>query len=305
MDNVNENDEFGWVKETILKNFEDVKIDHIIKLGEGLMSRAYLINHKLVFRFPKEKRGAFDTEKEKRVLPLLKKHITLNIPEFIYCGKQDNGYSFVGYKILPGEPMNEQLFYSLSVEIKNRIAYQIAEFINQISSFNVEQAKELDIQENDFYHDYLELFQEVQENGFPKMNKKMQGYISFRFKSFLENKDHFLYTPKLLHSDISLDHLLYDKTRQELTGIIDFGDMRIGDSDYEYIYLLEECGKEFTIKVMERRQEENIRYKLEKVSYFLTADNVRILLEGIKRKSTEIVEEAIKIIQYEMKNYYS
>jgi aminoglycoside 2''-phosphotransferase len=98
---------------------------------------------------------------------------------------------------------------------------------------------------------------------------------------------------------------LFDKKKQELTGIIDFGDMRLGDSDYEYVYLLEECGKEFTIKVMERRKEENIQFKLEKVSYFLTADNVILLLEGMKRNNPEIVEDAIKAIQYEMENHYS
>jgi aminoglycoside 2''-phosphotransferase len=201
--------------------------------------------------------------------------------------------------------MNEQLFHTLSVEIKNRIADQIAEFINEIRSFKVEQAKEFNIQENNFYQDYLEIFQEVQETVYPIINKEMEVYISSRFTSFLENKDYFLSTPNLLHSDLSLDHLLFDNKRQELTGIIDFGDMRVGDSDYEYVYLLEECGKEFTIKVMERRKEENIQFKLEKVSYFLTADNVILLLEGIKRNNPEIVEDAIKAIQYEMENQYS
>jgi aminoglycoside 2''-phosphotransferase len=64
--------EFRWVSETIIKNFGDVKIDHITKLGEGMMNRTYLINQKFLFRFPKEKRGAFDLEKEKRLLPFLK-----------------------------------------------------------------------------------------------------------------------------------------------------------------------------------------------------------------------------------------
>ncbi|BDH61660.1 6'-aminoglycoside N-acetyltransferase [Lysinibacillus sp. PLM2] len=298
-----ESDEFRWVKETILKNFKDVKIDHIIKLGEGSMSRAFLINQKFVFRFPKEKDGACDTEKEIKVLPLLKNYITLNIPEFIYCGKQDNGFPFVGYNILPGDPLDEQLFLSLSSVVKEKIADQIAGFIDQIGSFNINQAKELNLQENNFYQHYLEIFQEVQEKVFPIVNKEMQDYISFRFTSYLENKDHFIYTPKLLHSDLSLDHLLFDKKRQELTGIIDFGDIRIGDPDYEYVYLLEECGEEFTFKIMERRQEKNIQYKLEKLSFFLTTDNVLFLLEGLKRDSSEMVEEAIKIIQNEMKKH--
>lgn len=303
MDSIIENDEVGRVKETILKNFENVKIDHIIKLGEGWMNRAYLINHKFVFRLPKEKDGAIDTEKEIKALSNLKKHISLNIPQFIYCGKQDNGYPFVGYKILPGVPMNEQLFHSLSSRTKDEIAYQIAEFMDQISSFCVEQAKDLNIQESNFHQDYFEIFHEVKEKVFTKISQEMQAYISFRFKTYLENKDYFRYSPKLLHADLSLEHLLFDQKRKKLTGVIDFGDIRIGDPDYEYLYLLEECGEVFTKKVMAMRGDENVQHKLQKLSFFLLADNVVLLLEGLKRNSSEMVEEAIKIIQYEMKNH--
>jgi aminoglycoside 2''-phosphotransferase len=53
---------------------------------------------------------------------------------------------------------------------------------------------------------------------------------------------------------------------------------------------------------MERRKEGNSHYKPEKLSFFLTADNVLPLLEGLKRNNREMVEESIKIIQSEMKN---
>ncbi|MCJ8007315.1 phosphotransferase [Lederbergia wuyishanensis] len=293
--------EFEWVKNMIISNFENMKINHIMQLGEGWMSRCYLINHEIVFRFPKEKDGAIDTEKEIKALPNLIKHISLNIPEFIYCGKQDNGYPFVGYRILPGEPMDEQLFRSLPLETKNKIAHQIAEFMNQISLFSVDQARKLNIPEKNFYQYYLDIFNEVKEKAFTKINKDLQIYITFQFEAYLKNTNHFTYSPKLLHADLSMDHLLFDQKRQELTGIIDFGDIKIGDPDYEYLYLLEECGEEFTKKVMELREEENVQEKYEKLSFFLTADNVVLLLEGLNRNNREMFEEAVDIIQGEMK----
>lgn len=300
MDSMIENTEFEWVKKMIISNFENMKINHIMQLGEGWMSRAYLINHEVVFRFPKEKDGAIDTEKEIKALPSLKKHISLNIPEFIYCGKQDNDYPFVGYRLLPGEPMDEQLFCSFPSKTKNKIAHQIAEFMDQISSFCLEQAKNLNIPEKNFYQYYLETFNEVKEKAFTKINKDMQTYISFRFETYLNNKNYFRYSPKLIHADLSMDHLLFDQERQELTAIIDFGDMKIGDPDYEYLYLLEECGEAFTKKVMELREDENFQQKYEKLSFFLTADNVVLLLEGLKRNNREMVEKALDIIQCEM-----
>ncbi|WP_246020240.1 aminoglycoside phosphotransferase family protein [Lysinibacillus telephonicus] len=285
----------------ITSNFENMKINHIMQLGEGWMNTAYLINHELVFRFPKDKDGAIDIKKEIKALLYLKKHISLNIPEFIYCGKQDNGYPFVGYRLLTGEPMNEQLFCSLPSETKEKISYQIAEFIDQVCSFSIEQAKSLNIPEKNFYQYYLDIFNEVKEKAFNKINQDMQTYISFRFEKYLKNKNHFRYSPKVLYADLSMDHLLFDQKRQELTGIIDFGDMKIGDPDYEYLYLLEEFGELFTKNVMEHRKEENIQHKFEKLYFFLTADNVVLLLEGIKRNNREMLEEAVNIIQCEMK----
>jgi aminoglycoside 2''-phosphotransferase len=67
--------------------------------------------------------------------------------------------------------------------------------------------------------------------------------------------------------------------------------------------LLEECGEEITRYVMERRNEENIQEKLDKISFFLTANNVQLFLEGLKSNNDELTEEAIILIEYEMENY--
>ncbi|MFP3918845.1 hypothetical protein U5N28_13670 [Lysinibacillus telephonicus] len=63
MDSSFKNAKFEWVKEMITSNFENMKINHIMQLGEGWMNTAYLINHELVFRFPKDKDGAIDIKK--------------------------------------------------------------------------------------------------------------------------------------------------------------------------------------------------------------------------------------------------
>ena len=39
-----------WVKETLQHNFKGLEVKQIIKLGEGWMSRAYLVNDEIVFR---------------------------------------------------------------------------------------------------------------------------------------------------------------------------------------------------------------------------------------------------------------
>ena len=116
------------------------------------------------------------------------------------------------------------------------------------------------------------------------------------FRKYLENADHFDYFPVLLHANLSLDHWMYDPNNREFSGGIDFGDLKIGDSDYEYIYLMEECGREFTERVMEISGPIG-SVGIEKVSFFLLADHVRYLLESIKRKDKAGVKEAKNLIQ--------
>lgn len=52
------------LKADIRKNFPDFTFLKIRKLGEGHMSVATLVDEEWVFRFPKEKEGAEDLEKE-------------------------------------------------------------------------------------------------------------------------------------------------------------------------------------------------------------------------------------------------
>ncbi len=216
------NDEI-LITETIEYNFKDFKVKSIKKLGEGWMSNAYLINSKWVFRFPKEESGDDDLRKEIMTLPSLKEIITLDIPNFEFIGQQKNGLEFVGYKEIKGKILNHREFSELPINIQNNLALQIANFMNEINLFDISKAKDFSILENDFYRDYSDTIMEFRENVYPVIGKDMQQYITLRLEEYLNNKANFSYTPKLIHADLSIKHLLYNEENEEFTGVIDFG----------------------------------------------------------------------------------
>lgn len=119
-----------------------------------------------------------------------------------------------------------------------------------MQSFEVQRTKELGVKEKNFYEYYSKAFQAVQKTIYPHLENELKNYISARFSLYLTNREHCIYQPKLLHADLSCEHLLFEPKKEELWGIIDFGDFQIGDPDFEYIYLLEECGEAFTVAVM-------------------------------------------------------
>jgi len=287
-------------EDLIRENFPDFHIQSTQKLGEGWMSIAILVNEQWVFRFPKKQEGADDLEKEIKIMPKLAERITLAIPQFEFVGKQHNALPFVGYRLLPGEILGEDAVPSLPVSEQRMIARQIAKFIDEISSFPVSIARNLDVPEVDLRHDYVEMFEQMKQTIFPHFDQDMKNYISLRFRTYLDHSDNFGYRPALIHGDLSPDHYLIDPKERKLTGIIDFGDLQITDPDYEYIYILEDCGEDFARHVMEERGQDHIEDRLKKVSFFITADHLATILEGYNRKNQELIIEGIDAIRLEM-----
>lgn len=299
MDRRDNNNANIMISEIIKNNIEDFDIRSIKRLGEGWNSNTYLVNDEYVFRFPKEEDGSTDLKKEIKVLPKLKEIVSLKIPDFKYIGKQKNVLRFVGYKIIKGKILNNEEFSLLPNEVKNKIAEQISKFMNEINSFSIDCARELGVFENNFYEDYTETFEVFKEKVFPVIDNKLQKYITMKFKKYIDDSDNFKYISKLIHADLSLNHLMYNQIEEKIEGIIDFGDIQIGDPDFEYIYLLDDCGIEFTKKVMQLRNEKNIEVKLKKISFFLTVDKVGIILEGIRIANKKMIEDGIKALKKE------
>ena len=49
-------------------------------------------------------------------------------------------------------------------------------------------------------------------------------------------------SPALLHCDIAPGHLLYDRSTERLAGVIDFGDIALGEPARDFIYIAEDFG---------------------------------------------------------------
>jgi aminoglycoside 2''-phosphotransferase len=55
----------------------------------------------------------------------------------------------------------------------------------------------------------------------------------------------------LLHGDVAPGHVLFDPRRDRLTGIIDFGDLAIGDPARDFIYVYEDFGPALLAEVLD------------------------------------------------------
>ncbi|PMB02503.1 aminoglycoside O-phosphotransferase APH(2'')-IIIa [Fischerella thermalis CCMEE 5273] len=290
-------------KEAIWEHFPDFELTSVTKLGEGWMSVALLVNERWVFRFPKKEQGAQDLQKEINIMPRLSKRLSITIPHFEFIGQLQNGYPFVGYKVLPGEILDEDGFALLSTAEKRNLARQLAAFMDEIHSFSVDEALGLGVPVVKLAPVFAQLQTQVEQRVFPLTDVLVQQYISTRFQTYFDHGHYRAYTPRLIHGDLSPDHFLINPQNQQLTGIIDFGDLQVTDPDYEYRYLLEDCGLAFTKDVLQCRGERDVDGRLKKISLFVTFDHLDYLLEGMKRGEDDWVREGLEVIENEMKSF--
>jgi aminoglycoside 2''-phosphotransferase len=232
-------------KEAIRKNFPQLEINHIELDLSGWDNVVVLVNHEIVFRFPRRPDAARQLEIETRLLPELRKYVTLTIPypEFLAHG-------LVGYRLIPGEPLTKELFRKVcSPKVIRNLAHQLGEFLSELHSFPPKRAIELGVPHVSDQKLWADFYEEIQRKVFPLLSPNEREWTEHLFESFLSDERNFSFKPVLLHGDLCSDHILFDQKSKRITGIIDFGDVRIGDSAYDfqpYEFLLQnEYGEKF------------------------------------------------------------
>ncbi|MDN4523158.1 phosphotransferase family protein [Fictibacillus fluitans] len=295
-----EKDKYSAYVTSIEEQCKDLTVETVHKLGEGWMSMVLKINEEWAFRFAKNQRASDDLDKEARILPSLSSCISAAVPRFKYYGRQKDGLAFAGYRLLPGEILMENSIHSFNEKERKEFIIHLSEFIKELRAFPVKQAKANGVPEQDLHSFYSRLQQEVEKDIFPLMNSSLQKYISSCFQDYLHHPRYAEYTPSPIHGDLSMDHLLIDPETFRITGVIDFGDLAISDPDFEYRYILEECGKSFLQSLLSIMGEQNIDDILKKVAFFVTFDHLQYILEGIRRKNNSWIQEGLEEIECEM-----
>ena len=282
----------------IAQNFPSLVVESWRPLGEGWMSRALLVNESYVFRFAKHAEAAADLAKEVALLPSIGARVSLPVPRFELVGTQRSGLGLVGYRQLEGEPLEADVFAKLSSEQQTRVVMQLATFMNELHGMPCELAERAGLTVTDHRSEYTQDWQALRDYA-AKLPAAVARYSERRFLEFLAEPSYFDNPPRLIHADLSPEHLLLDRARGKLVGIIDFGDVSLGDPDYEYLYLLEDLGVPFTTRVMIERAEPDIAGLLRKVGYYVTFDHVHSILGGLQHGVSQWVDEGVAALAAE------
>jgi aminoglycoside 2''-phosphotransferase len=213
-------------------------------LGEGDSCSAFLVNGEWVFRFAKNERAAAGLAREACVLPRIASlfDVRIPVPEFLTT---DSLPVFSGYRMLRGPALTRSKYLEFDVPARDKCACDVALFLRQMHSVNLTAARDCGVKVTDYNSQYGWLIPETRKYFSAKLTTAEIRFVEHVVTNYFASPVFREYSPVLLHGDLSPDHVLYDEDSQKVTGIIDFGDIAIGDPAWDLVFIYEDYGKDF------------------------------------------------------------
>lgn len=237
-------------KSNIEKNLPLFKVDNIQPLQQGWDSYVVEVNHEYVFRFATHPNVMTQYKKEAWLLPRLAKKLQLKVPEPLYIKLEPPPPLFMGYRLIPGAPLRSD---DITESTFNSYSDQLKSFLISLNSFPIQDAQnEVPILNGDGWRQrYVEFNEEIKIHLRTKIEDNVLMNINAAFEAFLGERENFNFQPKLIHNDLSTDHILHDKTTGLLTGVIDWGDSVFGDPAFDFTCILGDYGSEFCTRILQ------------------------------------------------------
>lgn len=218
-------------KQVILDRYPELFNSNFKADNSGWTNFAIKVDDKYLFRFPKNDEAYKAINKEYKILNILNKKLPNNIkvPNYIFSNLESD-YPFVGYELIQGKFLTNEVFNSLSNEQKDKLLNSMAEFLNILHSVDY---RELGLKPIDSIAWYRDLYKKVQDICFKYFDNDLKNNTIGLFENFFNDETMHSYIPTLVHGDLSEDHIIVTDTG---IGIIDFGDLMVFDPAYDLIW---------------------------------------------------------------------
>ena len=187
----------------------------IVEIDDGYDFEVAIVDDEWVFRFPRRSGVEQALELEIALLPALAPALPVDVPSFEYVSRDP---LFVGYRLIRGEPLVDE------------DADGISAFLEALHALD---PSGLPLERFDWVEAYRDQCAKFERLVLPLLEHDRRAPATRLFGDVETLVD---FEPALLHADLGPEHLLVHDRR--LSGVIDWGDMRLGDPALDYAWLL-------------------------------------------------------------------
>jgi aminoglycoside phosphotransferase (APT) family kinase protein len=187
----------------------------IREVHDGYDFEVAIVDDEWVFRFPRRSGVEEALEVEIVLLPALASALPVDVPMFEYVSRKP---LFVGYRLIRGQPLADE------------DAEGVRAFLDALHALD---PSGLPVERRDWVEAYRDQCAEFERLVLPLFDRVQRRQAKRLFADVETLVD---FEPSLLHTDLGPDHLLVRDSR--LAGVIDWGDVRVGDPALDYAWLL-------------------------------------------------------------------
>ena len=229
--------------------YPELQINSVYINEIGQNNDVLIVNDNIVFRFPKYEKGIQKLRIETQLLEKIRPFITLQIPNPSYQRFQNEvpGKVFAGYEMIEGDPFWKNIFTEINDEKQlQKLACTLARFLKELHEIPLSTFEGImQCDSTDMYSEINSLYSQLKEHVYPFMRNAAKKEVSTSFELYLNESSHFNFTPSLVHGDFGMTNILYSATKRDISGVIDFGGVSIGDPAYDLAGILASYGEEF------------------------------------------------------------
>jgi len=206
----------------------DIRSAHLLT-HDGEFNDILMINDDLVFRFPRHAENIPGFLLEIRLLAKLRNHLPLPIPDPIYTSGTTTapGKVFMGYRLIPGQPLYSQVLKSITNEvILHELAKQMADFLSMLHHL-IPATLGLDLPLQHMPDWLRNFYSEVRTHLFPLMRSDSCLSLTRHFENYFNTPALQRYLPVIIHGDFGGSNILFQQNH--ISGILDFSSAGYGD----------------------------------------------------------------------------
>jgi aminoglycoside phosphotransferase (APT) family kinase protein len=217
--------------------FPELAFEAAVLDEKGEDHHVLVLDGRFVFRFPRHANHPTGLALEMAVLRALRGRCALPMPDYRYVSPAGD---FAGYELIEGVELTPGRFAGLSRVVQERVLEQLAGFLSAIHALAPDDIVADMGAAGDVWPRLRTPAEEAEDGRSRRLPPIAGAYPALTplvedFYARFEQRE--AGAPRVLHSDVTSDHLLLAPSADRLAGVIDFGDVELGDPTYDFAYL--------------------------------------------------------------------
>lgn len=264
-------------------------------IGEGDFCLAFRRGARVV-RVAKHREAAEALRREACVLARIADHLPLPVPRPVFS-RPAPGCAIAIHDEVRGSVLTRESWERLPAPVRESTARELAYFLAALHALPASIGVECDLPVLDRTRLARSLRTEsgILHPSLPAETSRRLEEMLDRWSAPGESPPH-----SLLHRDLSPGHVLYDPSDGRLTGVIDFGDVALGDPARDFIFIHEDFGPELLAGVLRHYPGEDAATLLPRIHMWFLLETVEWTLARLRAGDLENVEDGVALIADEL-----